>query len=306
MIGEVILAKEHIYMEIDKISWEIGVNFLKSILLEVSSHPKPGLVTSKSNGSHKDMNILTFMVGSAEIAPAFFQCAQAGRNHVGELSQLLQIIRNIGINLEKNLLEGTKGINTQRGILFSACIVCGAAGYLSKESELIKSEDVFNVVSEITKDIVERELYGIDHNKGELTAGEQLFLKYGVKGIRGEVEAGFPAVKEAGLPAFYEAINKGVGLNLSLVHTLIALMTKVEDTTILWRKDWDTLIQVQRRAEEIIGLGSVFTKEGLEAIHQLDEALIGENISPGGSADLLSITVGIYLLENKEFPIRIL
>ncbi|WP_339061387.1 triphosphoribosyl-dephospho-CoA synthase [Tepidibacillus marianensis] len=131
-------------------------------------------------------------------------------------------------------------------------------------------------------------------------------MKYEVKGIRGEVEAGFPSIKEVGLPAFYDAIKQGADLNSSLVYTLISLMTKVEDTTILWRKNMDTLIEVQQQAQEILDLGSVFTTEGLEAIHQLDKEFIKENISPGGSADLLSITIGIYLLENKQFPMSIL
>jgi len=300
------LLNEYSNMKIDPISWEIGSILLKSMLLEVSSHPKPGLVTSKSNGSHQDMSILTFMVGSAEIAPALFQFAQAGRNHQGELKQLLQTIRMIGIPIENNLLKGTKGVNTQRGILFSAGIVCGAAGYLSKKSEKIQSEEVFHMVSEITKGIVDRELVNMDKTKKQFTAGEHLYKKYEAKGIRGEVEAGFPSVKEVGLPAFYDAIKNGADLNSSLVHTLISLMTTVEDTTILWRKNRDTLIQVQQQAQEILELGSVFTTEGLEAIQRLDQEFIKENISPGGSADLLSITMAIYLLENEQFPMRIL
>ncbi len=155
-------------MKIDSISWEIGIALLKAMLLEVSSYPKPGLVTSKSNGSHKNMSILTFMVGSAEIAPALFQFAQVGRNHHGDLNQLLQTIRMIGIPTENNLLKGTKGVNTQRGILFSAGIVCGAAGYLSNKSETIQSEDIFHIVSEITKGIVDRELVNIDRTKKSL------------------------------------------------------------------------------------------------------------------------------------------
>lgn len=293
-------------MDISSEAWKIGEAFLKAILLEVSSYPKPGLVTSRSNGAHNDMNILTFMVGSASVAPAFFMCAQAGINHKGELPELLKAIRNIGVQGEEQLLFGTKGVNTQRGVLFSSGLFCGAAGYLSRTTQKLEAEKIFDVVSAMTSGIVQRELENMDTKGRKLTAGEQLFLKYKARGIRGEVEDGFPSVRDAGLPAFREAIEKGIDLNFSIIHTLISLMTCVEDTTILWRTNQEMLRKVQSKSKEILNLGSVFTKEGLAAINRLDKEFIQSRISPGGSADLVSITIGSYLIEENQFPVPIL
>lgn len=290
--------------KIDEKAWQIGNAFVKGILLEVSAYPKPGLVCSKSRGSHKDMNILTFMISSATIGPAFYLCAQAGRNHRGKLSELFQNIRTIGVMYENRLMESTKGINTQRGILFAAGVMCGAAGYLSRHKQSYSLDELFGTVSEMTEGIVCQELMNLKRiNKEKYTAGEKLYLKYHATGIRGEVEAGFPSVKNVGLPAFKRVLQKGKTLNDCLVHTLIALMTCVEDTTILWRKDKDTLLEVQKLAQEILDKGSVYTSEGLRAIYELDDKFTEKKISPGGSADLLSVTVGSYLLENKEFPV---
>lgn len=36
---------------------KVGQYLTQAILLEVSTHPKPGLVTRLSNGAHKDMSI---------------------------------------------------------------------------------------------------------------------------------------------------------------------------------------------------------------------------------------------------------
>jgi len=301
-----LIRTEMFETKIEQEAWKIGEAFLKAILLEVSSHPKPGLVSAISMGSHRDMNILTFMVSSASIAPVFFLCAQAGRNHHGAIAELLPILRKIGAWGEKKLLETTKGVNTQRGILFAAGILCGAAGYLSQKTSSYKHEELFCVVSQLTEGIVFRELVNLDKNKGEFTAGEQLYLKYQVTGIRGEVEEGFPSVKEAGLPAFISAIDKGVNLNYCLIHTLISLMTCVKDTTILWRKNDKVLREVQSQAKKILQQGSVFTKQGMDLIMELDRRFIKDNISPGGSADLLAVTIGTYLLENKQFPVKIL
>ncbi|WP_444459829.1 triphosphoribosyl-dephospho-CoA synthase [Rhodobacter capsulatus] len=62
-------------------AWSIGSAFLTGALLEISTHPKPGLVTPRSNGAHRDMNLQTFMVSSAVIAPCLYQCAEAGLDH---------------------------------------------------------------------------------------------------------------------------------------------------------------------------------------------------------------------------------
>jgi len=288
------------------VEWNIGEAFLKGILLEVSAYPKPGLVSSISMGAHKDMDILTFMVSSASIAPAFFLCAHSGINHSGDPEKLLPIIREIGIIFEGKLLDSTKGVNTQRGILFAACILCAAAGYISQDNIAFSADDLFETAAKVTKGIVSRELVHLNEKKDKLTPGEQLYIKYKATVIRGEVESGFTSVRNTGLPAFKDAISKGVKLNDCIVHTLISLIACVEDTTILWRKDKEELIEVQKKARTILGKGSIFTEEGLAEIYKLDEVFINKNISPGGSADLVAVTIGTYLLENKQFPVAIL
>src|SRR5665647_644431 len=205
--------------EKDGVVGSIGEAFLKGILLEVSSYPKPGLVTAISMGAHKDMNILTFMVSSASIAPAFFLCAQAGRNHKDDPYKLLLAIREIGIVFEKKLLESTKGVNTQRGILFAASVLCGAAGYISQSASSFNADKLFETAAEMTKGLVSRELINLNGKKDNLTPGEQLYIEYQATGIRGEVESGFMSVRNAGLPAFKEAISKGMKLNDCIIHT---------------------------------------------------------------------------------------
>lgn len=298
---------EFLNRKIDKEAWEIGEALLAGILLEVSSYPKPGLVSSVSMGSHRDMNILTFMVSSAAIGPAYVHCAQAGRDHEGDLDTLLPSLRKIGVWYENRLLQSTKGVNTQRGILFAGGVLCGATGWLSRRSKEYRTDDICAAVSSLTRGISGRELHSLtDKNKERLTAGEELYLKYQARGIRGEVEEGFPSVRKAGLPSFYQAAASGLSLNHCLVHTLISLMSCVEDTTILWRKGNTELTAVQNKAREILELGSVFTDEGLRAICQADQEFINKNISPGGSADLVAVTAGLYLLIEQEFPVAIL
>jgi triphosphoribosyl-dephospho-CoA synthase len=203
-------------------------------------------------------------------------------------------------------MDVTKGVNTQRGILFSAGILCGAAGLGTRMGRVRSAEEIFSLVKQMACGLVERELGRSTKELSCKTAGEKLYIRHAVRGIRGEVEAGFPSISEKGLPALRHALCRARTLNESLVHALLAIMTVAEDSTVLWRKGPDQMIKVHKSARDVLEKGSVFTQEGREAILRLDREWSSSGISPGGSADLLAMTAGLYLLENGQFPVSIL
>lgn len=277
---------------------KVGQYLTQAILLEVSTHPKPGLVTRLSNGAHKDMSIFTFMMSSAVLSKAFNDLQDIGQAHRGTLAELFCKLRSYGVGAEAELLRVTKGVNTQRGILFAGGIVSAVSGYAMNMG--LSRDALLPMIKEMAAGLVARELKNLDH--AAMTAGEKLYYKYGITGIRGEVENGFPSVVNYGLPALEDAFDKGATINDALVHALIALMTVVEDSNVIWRTDYDTLLEVQRIANNILSLGSVFTEKGRMAIAETERYFLQRRISPGGSADLLSVTITLYLLEHKEFP----
>lgn len=277
---------------------KVGQYLTQAILLEVSTHPKPGLVTRLSNGAHKDMSIFTFMMSSAVLSKAFNDLQDIGQAHRGTLAELFCKLRSYGVGAEAELLRVTKGVNTQRGILFAGGIVSAVSGYAMNMG--LSRDALLPMIKEMAAGLVARELKNLNH--AAMTAGEKLYYKYGITGIRGEVENGFPSVVNYGLPALEDAFDKGATINDALVHALISLMTVVEDSNVIWRTDYDTLLEVQRIAENILSLGSVFTEKGRMAIAETERYFLQRRISPGGSADLLSVTITLYLLEHKEFP----
>lgn len=277
---------------------KVGQYLTQAILLEVSTHPKPGLVTRLSNGAHKDMSIFTFMMSSAVLSKAFNDLQDIGQAHRGTLAELFCKLRSYGVGAEAELLRVTKGVNTQRGILFAGGIVSAVSGYAMNMG--LSRDALLPMIKEMAAGLVAKELKNLDH--AAMTAGEKLYYKYGITGIRGEVENGFPSVVNYGLPALEDAFDKGATINDALVHALISLMTVVEDSNVIWRTDYDTLLEVQRIAKNILSLGSVFTEKGRMAIAETERYFVQRRISPGGSADLLSVTITLYLLEHKEFP----
>ncbi|MDR2005929.1 MAG: triphosphoribosyl-dephospho-CoA synthase [Acidaminococcales bacterium] len=284
---------------------KMGRFLTQAIFLEVSVHPKPGLVTRFGNGAHRDMSILTFAMSSAVLSKSFYDLLAMGAAHEGALPQLFAKARRYGELSERELLESTKNVNTQRGILFSGGILSLAAGVMLKDNITASVENICQSVRALTAGLVERELCCLAA-KRRLTVGELLFKKHKITGIRGEVEKGFPSVAATGLPALREAFGRGADLNDALAHTLLALMTVVEDSNVVWRSGYGKLPYVQAAASSILEAGSVFTGCGRSLLDRTAAKFAKDRISPGGSADLLAITVALYLLENRQFPVAII
>lgn len=292
-------------ISVDGTSRLIGEVLLKSILLEVSCYPKPGLVTPLSSGSHDDMNLQTFILSSAAISPCFYKCAQLGRNHQGDLASLLRKVRHVGVFYENHLLEVTGQVNTQRGILFSASLLCAAAGYISQQGAIQSYEQLSGVVSDMCQGLCSRDFSQLKYRKAE-TAGEILYERYGAAGVRGEAESGFSTALKFGLPALENAFSKGLSIRLALAQCLLVLMGECDDTTVLWRAGEHELNVLKNRAKDIVKNGGVMTDRGMRMISELDEHCLRLRISPGGSADLLALSVGFYLLKNKKFSVGVM
>ncbi|MCC5909074.1 MAG: triphosphoribosyl-dephospho-CoA synthase [Clostridiaceae bacterium] len=288
-------------MKISKDAIKIGQAMTAGVLLEVSCHPSPGLVSPYSMGAHKDMNFMSFLLSTSAISPYFSLFAQMGIDWDRKES-LLGNLRPIGKEAEEELLQITGGVNTQRGILFLGGIIAAASGVAIKDDK-VNIYEISKNVAEICKGIVETELKTLkSHPKN--TNGEKLFLHQGITGIRGEVEEGLPSITEIAYPQFVRAIDSQVGLKDAMVDTLLHLMALVEDTTVLSRLGIEGLRKTHIASKEVIKKGSVYTKDGKRALEDLNKYFIGENISPGGCADLLAVTVGIYILEGNEISLK--
>jgi len=280
----------------------IGSTAIEAMLMEAACAPAPGLVDRFNSGAHQDMDFFTFIKSSSVLGHYMYYCAMAGWKHSGSSQELLPELRIIGRQAEKSMLIATDGVNTQKGLLFLMGMMTAASSRVWKIG-ITKSvaEEILQEAAKICKGIVDRELKSLNDKilKRRLTAGEKLFLKYGITGIRGEIEAGLPLVKNVGLPYFREAIESGLTLNDALVHSLIAIMSEVSDTTVLNRHSLATLTELQETAKTILKVGGMKTELGRKKIEELDQAYIKRKISPGGAADLLAIVYFVYSLEER-------
>ncbi|MGE5632136.1 MAG: triphosphoribosyl-dephospho-CoA synthase CitG [Caulobacteraceae bacterium] len=276
---------------------------VKAMLYEVSATPKPGLVDRNNSGAHSDMDFYSFMASSSVMPVTFYRCALAGFEFRDQnMRGLLNMIRPIGIKGEKMMFSATNGANTHKGLIFSLGLISAASGYVYGKSRVlpINPEEICHTVSSMAEGITEREL-GHVQNIEKQTYGELLYKKYGIKGIRGEAEKGFPTVLKTGLPVLNRLTDeKLLSFNDMLVQTLLSIMAEAEDSNVIGRNGPEALEYVKASAEAVLKTGGMLTEEGKKSVYKLDDEFIKRNISPGGSADLLAITIMLYFVQKLE------
>lgn len=261
----------------------------QSLLYEVCTTPKPGLVDCRNNGSHQDMDIFTFLSSSTALVPYFSQCARIGMQtrHLAP-GEVFSRLRFPGKLAEQAMYQATGGVNTHKGSIFSLGILCAAAGRLT--SDKWQPEALSALCKEMTRGLVSREL---ENTSAVSTTGEHLYRQYGISGARGQAESGYQQVLQIGLPVLQKGLEKGLSLNDAGCSTLLALITATEDTNLIHRS---SLEQQKAVAENLANLIKENPYPSKEILKQLDDNFIEKNLSPGGCADLLAITYFIHLL----------
>lgn len=273
---------------------------LKSMLYEVSTTPKPGLVDRLNSGAHNDMDFFTFIDSSIALKDYFYNCTKLGyRFKNADYTVLMKHLRPLGITAEESMYLSTNGVNTHKGLIFSLGIIAAGVGNIFKHKQELAISS--NEVSELIKAIAKGISSELGASQKRITYGEKLYSTYGIKGIRGEAEAGFNTVINYSLPVLKSLVLENrYHINDILVHTLIHLIAQCEDSNILGRHGMEGLMYAKKQAGQAIELGGYLTTKGKQYINEMDKDFIKKNISPGGAADLLAITLMFYFIENGD------
>ena len=285
-------------LERREISRRLALISLKAMILEVSSHPAFGLVTPLSSGSHKDMDYFTFVDSSFAIERYFEEMAALGYSYL-EIDEVFRRIRYIGMKAEEAMFKVTEDINTHKGMVFLMGIVVAAVGkaiYLKQDLR-----EVEKIIAQMCRDILKD--FDLIEEKIELgkklTHGEKLYLEHGITGVRGVVQGGLKIIFEKSLPILQRGIGEGRHINEVMTQVLLNLMAELEDSTILHRHNFEVLKEVQERAREIIEKGGAYTPLGKSLCTETEIEFIERNISPGGSADLLAVTLFLHNISQN-------
>jgi len=268
----------------------IGYSAVHCLLTELETWPKPGLVSHVDNGSHDDMDAGTFRRSAAAIRPYFQQLADAAA-----LGCAAEPLRAIGMEAEAVMLAATLGVNTHRGAIFGLGLLCAAAG--ARAAGLVDPElSLGEVVSRRWgRSILDSPV--LLHSHGSVAR-----RRFHAGGARAEAASGFPSVYQIGLPALRRAARIVPGdAEAARVEACFALIASVEDTNLLHRGGLDGLRFARRTTRYFLDSGGVRRPDWRERARSVHNDFIARRLSPGGSADLLAMTL---FVDAHERPCR--
>ena len=250
-----------------KSSWPFLLGYLadRALRMELDTPLKPGLVGPDSCGAHKDMDYGVMLRGIEALRPFWPRMAQAPNPL--ELKEL-------GIEAEKAMLEATGGVNTHRGAIFCLGLALNACGMEVSVSEDVMQNNLGKIAQEILRNSQnDRHLHS--------THGEAAVKQYGVKGARAMAAEGYQALWHDWLP-YYRSFGPGPKKESARQHTLLKIISTLDDTCVIHRVGHERAQEVKREAAD-----------GMGPLKEMCDRYAREGISPGGAADMLALTIFI-------------
>lgn len=266
----------------------------QALQAELDTTPKPGLVDKDNNGAHRDMDYALMQRSIDTLHPYFVKlallgCADALPTHTS--------IRDIGIEAEKAMLSATNGVNTHKGALFSMGLAVVAAAHeerkiAANEEQILKErnggEDVLVSLQTTIKALAASfpDTNGTHGSKAKL-------LSKGTTAIKGALDnarEGYEMLFAEWLPFYIERRKEHDAYTLH--KTLLRIMCDLDDTNVIYRTDLATAEEVKQEARVLL---DSFSKAALK---DMDRHYTTRNISPGGAADMLSLTIFIGSIQT--------
>lgn len=281
------------------IPYIIGHLASMALQTELDTTPKPGLVDRNDNGAHRDMDHALMQRSIQALHPYFVRLAQLGFT---DKQPCHDEIVNIGIEAEREMFKATGGVNTHKGALFSIGL---AAVALAGESfcRITQAEGCGTMAY---NDVNSKQIQSLSNSIASLarlfpdtngTHGSKAKANNILKGALDNAREGYTQLFKAWLPFYIDRIAEGD--NYALHKTLLRIMCDLDDTNIVYRTSMETMQEVKTEARQMLDTSrNIVNFEA--ALQAMNTDYIHRNISPGGSADMLSLVVFLSCVVRKQ------
>jgi triphosphoribosyl-dephospho-CoA synthase len=265
-----------------------------ALIDEADLSPKPALVDRRGNGAHSDLHLGLMHASALSLWPAFKEMAEAAIAF-GEVGlPLREAVGRIGRDGEQAMLDTTSGVNTHRGAIWALGLLVAAAAL----------EPQSTAAGSVALRAARLALLNDRFAPQPLSHGAQVALRYGARGAREEAQLGFPAVLQRGLPQLKQSRRQGHGEQNARLDALLAIMTRLADTCVLYRAGEGGLLAMQQGASAVLEAGGSASLAGRRRLHELDQQLLSLKASPGGAADLLAACLLLDRIEHGDATLQ--
>ena len=287
----------------------------QALQAELDTTPKPGLVDKDNNGAHRDMDYALMQLSINTLHPYFVRLAFLG---FADTLPSHTVIRDAGIEAEKAMLEATNGVNTHKGALFSMGLAVVAAAYEEKKAAANKEERGKEREEEYLSSLqlTIKALAASFPDTSGTHGSKAKQLSNGTTTIKGALDnarEGYEKLFAEWLP-FYNERRKSHDAH-ALHKTLLRIMCDLDDTNVIYRTNVVTAEEVKQEARALLAsFEEAYAAEDKEkcasaieekcasaellALKDMDRRYTERNISPGGAADMLSLTVFIGSIQT--------
>lgn len=255
---------------------------VEALIDEADLSPKPGLVDRRGSGAHSDLHLGLMHASALSLWPCFKAMADAALEHRAIDQALREDLGQIGRDGEAEMLRITAGVNTHRGAIWALGLLTAAAAL---DGEVLQPADVALRAARLAMLIDRRAPASGDSH------GARVCRLYGVPGAREEAQLGFPAVIRQALPQLQRSRERGAGEQNARLDALLAIMTTLTDTCVLYRAGLAGLSSMQRGARAVLKAGGCASLDGRRRLRELDRDMLRLRASPGGAADLLAASL---------------
>jgi triphosphoribosyl-dephospho-CoA synthase len=266
---------------------DLSTSAVAALIEEAELTPKPALVDRRGNGAHHDLDLERLRLSAGALRDGFAAIARAASGAEPSL-RLREQLGRIGREMERRMLAATDGSNAHRGAIWTLGLLVAAAAQRRSESHPASIAATAAALARLPDRFAPR----------PLSNGERARWRFGATGARGEAQAGFPHAILVGLPTLRAARGRGVLEDCARLDALMAIMASLDDTCLLHRGGRAALQAAKAGAWAVLAEGGTASPAGLQRLHRLHDELMRLWASPGGCADLLSVTLFLDLLEG--------
>ncbi len=267
---------------------DLSTAAVSALLDEAELTPKPALVDRRGNGAHHDLDLARLRRSAQSLRDGFADIARTAAVEKS-LPWLREQIGRIGRDMERRMLVATAGSNAHRGAIWALGLLVAAAAPRRSERNAARIATAAAALARLPDRFA---------HPRPLSNGDRARLRFGATGARGEAQAAFPHVVRVGLPTLRAARGRGVPEDCARLDALMAIMASLDDTCLLHRGGLAALETAKAGARAVLAAGGTATPAGIERLHRLHAELMTLWASPGGSADLLGVTLFLDRLEG--------